>query len=167
MQILTPSSTAELDQIRALMRAFVAWHRQRHVEDLHLIDRYFDPAAFDAELSGLPDSYARPAGQLLLARIDDEPAGCVALRPIDATSCEMKRMFVDPLRQGQGVGRALARQIIDDARGAGYTQLWLDTSVRQTEALGLYRSLGFQTVEPYYNLPAELAGWLDFLRLEL
>ena len=167
MEILTPSTVAQLDQTRALMRGFVAWHRQRHVDDLHLIDRYFDAAAFDAELAGLPGSYAPPRGQLLLARVDGQPAGCVALRPMDDASCEMKRMFVDPQQQGHGIGRALAARLIDHARAAGFAQLWLDTSVRQTEALQLYRSLGFETVEPYYSLPPDLEQWLVFLRLDL
>ena len=48
-----------------------------------LIDAYFDAAAFDAELAGLPGDYAPPGGQLLLARVGGEPAGCVALRAID------------------------------------------------------------------------------------
>jgi len=167
VEILTPSTVAQLDQTRALMRGFVAWHRQRHVDDLHLIDRYFDAAAFDAELAGLPGSYAPPRGQLLLARVDGQPAGCVALRPMDDASCEMKRMFVDPQVHGRGVGRALAQAVISEARTTGYTSMWLDTSVRQTEAQNLYRSLGFETVDPYYELPPELVDWLVFMRKRL
>ena len=39
---------AELDDVRSLMRAFVAWHRERHAEDIALIERYFDAGAFEA-----------------------------------------------------------------------------------------------------------------------
>ena len=62
------------------MRAFVAWHRERHVEDIALIDRYFDEAEFEAELAGLPGTYASPEGRLFIAYQDGQPAGCVALR---------------------------------------------------------------------------------------
>jgi hypothetical protein len=58
MQISTPQSAEQLDQTRALMRAFVAWHRERHVEDAHLIDAYFDAKAFEEELATLPGVYA-------------------------------------------------------------------------------------------------------------
>jgi hypothetical protein len=46
IRVKHPTSTAELDEVRALMRAFVAWHRERHVEDLALIDEYFDRNEF-------------------------------------------------------------------------------------------------------------------------
>ena len=89
-----PETTAELDDVRALMRTFVAWHRERHVEDLALIDEYFDQNEFEDELASLPGQYTPPDGQLLLACNDDKPAGCVALRRIDSEVCEMKRMFL-------------------------------------------------------------------------
>ena len=45
--------------------------------------------------------------------------------------------------------------------------MYLDTSIRQAEALSLYRSLGFTEVEPYYDTPPPLRDWLVFLRLAL
>jgi GNAT superfamily N-acetyltransferase len=165
--VIEARAPQELADVRALMRAFVAWHRERHVDDVRLIDEYFDAVAFDSELAGLPGAYARPGGRLLLAAYDGVPAGCVALRALDATSCEMKRMFVSPSLQGRGVGRALAAAVVDGARDAGYATMWLDTSVRQDEAQRLYRSLGFEVVDPYYELPPDLADWLVFMRLQL
>jgi len=101
----TPSA---LDDVRSLMRAFVAWHRERHVEDVALIERYFDERAFEQELAALPGKYARPEGRLLIAYQDGHPAGCVALRDLDDGICEMKRMFVPMAYRGMGIGRALA-----------------------------------------------------------
>ena len=160
-------SDEQIDAVRRLMRSFVAWHRQRHVDDLRLIDGYFDGAAFEAEVAGLPGKYARPAGRLLLASIDGQVAGCVALRSLGAGSSEMKRMFVDPELQGRGVGKALAVRLIDEARAAGYQTMRLDTSIRQLEAIGLYERLGFRRIGPYYELPDELADWLVFMELPL
>lgn len=157
----------QLDAVRALMRAFVAWHRERNAEDLDLIDSYFDGAAFEAELASLPGKYAPPRGRLLLATVDGRAAGCVALREIDAEDCEMKRMFVYPDLQGQGVGRALGEAVIRAGREAGYRSMLLDTSFRQTEAQALYRRLGFQEIEPYYSLPDRLRNWLVFMALDL
>jgi putative acetyltransferase len=167
MVVIPPTTDVELDQVRDLMRAFVAWHRERHIDDLHLIDRYFDASEFEEELATLPGKYAAPAGALLLARHDGSPAGCVALRRIDATSCEMKRMFVYPEFHGKGVGRALAEAVIERARTLGYHSMVLDTSIRQPEAQGLYRRYGFRDIAPYYELPEDLRDWLVFMELDL
>jgi GNAT superfamily N-acetyltransferase len=158
---------AELDDVRWLMRAFVAWHRERHVEDIDLIDRYFDQRAFDDELAGLPGKYARPHGRLLLAHVDGKPAGCVALRDLGDGLCEMKRMFVPEAFRGRGVGRALATRIIVEAREAGYRAMRLDTSRRQSEAMRLYESCGFRRIPPYYDLAADVKDWLVFFELAL
>jgi GNAT superfamily N-acetyltransferase len=165
--VLIPTTTEQLDQVRALMRGFIAWHRERHQQDLALIDSYFDAAAFEAELAGLPGKYAPPGGSLLLAVVDGQPAGCVALRRIDAARCEMKRMFVYPMFHGQGIGRALAEAVIRDARAIGYGTMLLDTSIRQAEAQALYRRLGFRDIPPYYDLPDDLRNWLVFMELPL
>ena len=167
IEIVTPTSPEQLDQVRKLIREFVSWHRQRHVEDLDLIDAYFDATAFENELASLPGKYAPPGGHLLLALYDGQPAGCVALRQMDAQACEMKRMFVYPQYHGKGIGRALAEALIQEARTIGYTSMWLDTSIRQKEALGLYQSLGFKKTDPYYELPKRLENWLVFMELKL
>ena len=160
-------SGEQLEAVGTLMRSFVAWHRERHVADLRLIDGYFDAGAFEAEVAGLPGKYARPDGRLLLGSVDGAPAGCVALRSLGEGACEMKRMFVYPEFRGRGVGSAMAVRLIDEARAGGYRTMRLDTSVRQLEAIGLYERLGFSRIEPYYELPAELVDWLVFMELAL
>src|SRR5262249_26304042 len=152
----------EMDSVRALMRAFVEWHRARHLEDLALIDSYFDDAEFERELAGLPGTYVPPDGQLLLATCAGEPAGCAALRRVEDGICEMRRMYVDSRFRGRGVGVALTERLLGDARALGYRRMRLDTSVRQAEAQGLYRRFGFVPIEPYYELDDELRAWLVF-----
>ncbi len=153
--IHVPETSQQLDHVRLLMRSFVAWHRARHEEDRNLIDAYFDAGAFDEELASLPGKYAPPHGQLLLATVDGAPAGCVALRGIDSAYCEMKRMFVYTRFHGKGVGPL------------GYRAMRLDTSFRQNEAIGLYHSMGFRSIEPYYEIPQDLKDWLVFMELAL
>jgi putative acetyltransferase len=149
------------------MRSFIGWHRERHVEDLQLIDEYVDAAAFDEELRTLPGEYSPPRGRLLIATVQQQPAGCVALRQIDEEYCEMKRMFVYPRFQGKGAGLALATRLIENARAAGYHAIRLDTSIRQAEEMGLYARLGFRIIESYYELPQKMRDWLVFMELEL
>jgi ribosomal protein S18 acetylase RimI-like enzyme len=167
IDITDASTPIQLDAVRELMRSFIAWHRERHVQDRQLIDEYFDAAAFDEELRTLPGQYSPPRGGLLLATMQQQAAGCVALRPIDDEYCEMKRMFVYPRFHGQGAGLALATRLIESARAAGYRAMRLDTSVRQTEAIGLYSRLGFRIIDSYYELPQKMRDWLVFMELEL
>jgi GNAT superfamily N-acetyltransferase len=167
LKISNANTQEQIQRVRFLMHTFVDWHRQRHIEDHHLIDKYFDTKEFEEELASLPGKYSPPKGRLILASLDNQPAGCAALREIDARSCEMKRMFVYPQFQGRGVGRALAEKLIHEARKIGYASMRLDTSFRQIEAQGLYQSLGFKRIEPYYKLPKKLESWLVFMELKL
>lgn len=119
---------------------------------------------FDAELAGLPGKYAPPAGRLLLAWHDAVPLGCVALRPLAAGGCEMKRLYVRPQARGDGLGRQLAERICNEARAAGYARICLDTLPAMAAAQSLYSRLGFVPVEPYVFNPIPGAR---FLALEL
>ena len=107
---------------------------------------------FDHELKNLPGDYAPPDGRLLLAKVDDQIAGCIALRKLAPGICEMKRLFVRPAYRSTGLGRDLVNTILDEARKLGYTHMRLDTLPgRMDKAIALYRSIGFVDIEPYYR----------------
>jgi GNAT superfamily N-acetyltransferase len=167
LEVRAAESPDDIDEAHRLFRAFVAWQHARPDQDVELVKAYFDEAAWEREVAGLPGAYAPPDGALLLAWDDGVAVGCVALRRLDERACEMKRMYVEDAGRGHGVGRALGEAVVAAARAAGYEEMLLDTSVGQREALGLYRSLGFVDVEPYYEVAVALRDWLVFLRLEL
>ena len=167
IKILDATSEKYLDHVRNLIKAFLKWHLNRHLEDIDLINEYFDPKDFEKELASLPGKYSIPSGKLLLAFYNDQPAGCVALKKIDDHSCEMKRMFVYPEFHGKGIGYALAKAIIDEAKKIGYLYMKLDTSIRQIEAQKLYQGFGFKNIEVYYELPDKQKNWLVFMELRL
>lgn len=119
---------------------------------------------FADELAGLPGKYAKPSGRLYLAYVDGVPAGCVAMRRLDETCAEMKRLYVRPAYRGLQLGLLLAQRIIRDSTQIGCRSLVLDTLSTMNQAKALYRRLGFVEIEPYYNSPIPGTA---FLSLEL
>jgi ribosomal protein S18 acetylase RimI-like enzyme len=120
---------------------------------------------FSVELDRLEDMYGPPMGRLILARQHGEDIGCVGVRPLDGNRsvCEMKRLYVRPAARGLGAGRALAAAAIDAGRDLGYQRMVLDTLLRMTEALALYRSMGFRDIGPYYSNPNDDVCYLERL----
>ncbi len=153
LQIATAVSHEDLEAIQRLLLEY--W-------ELLALPPTFQ--GFATEVKALPGKYAQPSGRLALARIDGEPAGCIALRPIDSQRCEAKRLFVRPSFRGQGIGRELLHWIIAEARNAGYAELMGDTLPSMSEALAMYQRLGFREVGPY---SAEATPGAIYLSLRL
>lgn len=119
---------------------------------------------FETELRLLPGDYAQPTGLMLLALVDGAVAGCGAFRNLpDAdypNACEMKRLYVRPAFRRFGLGRTLAQALMDRATEAGYSAMLLDTLDDMEAARGLYESLGFEEVPPFYFNPVPGAHYL-------
>jgi putative acetyltransferase len=116
---------------------------------------------FSDEVASLPGDYAPPGGALFLAHCGTELAGCIALRRIDAETCEMKRLYVRPAFRGKKIGRMLAESVIDKARELGYRRMRLDTLPSMVEAQKLYRDLGFFEIPAYRHNPVPGSRFLE------
>jgi putative acetyltransferase len=115
---------------------------------------------FAEELRALPGRYAPPAGRLLLVRIDGQPAGTAAFRPLGQDACEAKRLYVRPAYRRRGIAGSLLAKLTAEARRSGYRSLYGDTLATMASALDLYRSIGFVEVGPYSDNPTPGAIYL-------
>jgi ribosomal protein S18 acetylase RimI-like enzyme len=144
-------SALDIEEIRRLFLEYASWLE---------IDLCFQ--GFDEELAQLPGDYAPPGGRLLLAADNEGAAGCIGLRRLDHTRCEMKRLFVRGRFHGRGLGRALTDAVIAEAKKIGYERMLLDTlPPKMNRAIALYRSLGFEEIKPYYHNPVPGAIFME------
>jgi putative acetyltransferase len=116
------------------------------------------------ELATLPGAYAPPRGRLLIVRSHGRSVGCVALRPLDQQTGELKRLWVEPEARRTGTGRLLVAEIVEQARQAGYARVRLDTTPGMEAAQALYKTFGFVEMPPYRPNPIPGAMFLE-LRL--
>jgi GNAT superfamily N-acetyltransferase len=153
IELVVPETPALLDATREIFREYAA--------EL-TVDLCFQ--GFDAELAALPGDYADPHGLLLLAFVDGALAGCGAFRPLPgadhANACEMKRLFVRRAFRRFGLGRHIAQALLDRALQAGHSVMLLDTLDEMETARGLYETLGFVEIPPYYFNPIPGAHYL-------
>jgi GNAT superfamily N-acetyltransferase len=167
MRIVEATAAEDLRKAAALLRAFPQHQRQYYTANLDTVLRYFDPVAYEQEVSDLPAHYGPPRGCVLLATDDDDAAGVVCLRPLDAETCEMKRLFVPVAHRRKGIAQALCTTLLHTARDKGYTTMCLDTGFFMTESQALYRKLGFTYTSAYQPVREELRDQLVFMQLHL
>jgi ribosomal protein S18 acetylase RimI-like enzyme len=110
-----------------------------------------------------PEQFVPPRGVFLIVEGENlagEPAdvGCGGIRRIDdgtdgTVRYEVKHLWLRPHTRGLGFGRALLAELERRARDFGATELVLDTNASLEAAGHLYRSAGFNTIEPYNDNP--------------
>lgn len=123
----------------------------RYVAELD--DRFdggFDPGP---GLTDSLDQFDPPAGAFVIAEIDGELAGCAGLRALDASTAEIKRMWVDPACRGLGVGGRLLAEVERLAAENGAERVLLDTNDSLTEAIAMYRRRGYTEIPAYNDNP--------------
>ena len=150
VEIRRVTSKDDAEMVVFLIRQFVQWLRERYPDKHAEIDAYFESQALEEQLSSIIDPSESAPCEVLLALVNDEPAGTVMLNRFDDVTCEMNRLFVPSEYRGHNIGRRLCVESINTAKRMGYRRMRLSTGVHHTEAKGLYSSLGFQPCKKFH-----------------
>jgi ribosomal protein S18 acetylase RimI-like enzyme len=170
-QVRVAEGAADVEVARALMREYGDY--LAHLAEEPGRAASICISGYESELAGLPEPYVAP-GVLLLAWVEGEAAGCIALKALrlkgavageGGMALELKRLWVRRRFRGLALGRRLMQAAIDFARAAGASAVYLDTvPAAMPEANRLYEAMGFERVERYNdNDVADIA----FFRLGL
>jgi GNAT superfamily N-acetyltransferase len=141
------AETAEdQSQVRELFWEYLQWANECLNEEFG-ID--FDiESMLERDMAKL-EIFLPPHGRLLLATEESQAAGLACMKRIREGMGEIKRMYVRPEFRGKGIGRVLLEALIAEARQIGYPTVRLDSARFMKAAHSLYRSAGFQEIEPY------------------
>jgi GNAT superfamily N-acetyltransferase len=127
-------------------------------EVVRLVTEVLGEYGFDAQVGGIeqdlrgaPERYGGERAGFWVGNVDGALVGTVGIRPKDAATCELKRLYLRPGQRGRGLGQTLYDHAEAFARRAGYDRIWLDSSRRFTQAHRLYRRNGFVLVEHVDN----------------
>src|SRR4051812_15664341 len=167
LTVTTVRDGPDLAAVKELCTDFLQWNRARYARHNWLIDRYYDPEHWAAYLCDLPSLYAPSAGDILLARLGSDPVGCVMMRSPDASTCEMKHLFVHERARGSGVGFRLCETLMVLAAERGLREMRLETGSLNDEAAKLYGRLGFVPCAPWNDYPDEVRALLRSMKVDL
>ena len=95
------------------------------------------------------DALASLSLRFFVARLDGQAVGCGGFTPASQANGELRRMFVEAAFRGRGVGWSLLQAIEEAARTEGIHIMRLETEVKSTEALTLYRRSGYRERGPF------------------
>jgi GNAT superfamily N-acetyltransferase len=98
----------------------------------------FDPA----EATG-------PEGRFLIAWLDGNPVGCVALRRVGPDVAEFKRLYVEPVARSLGISRQILAALEEQAKEMGFSRVLAETGLRQPRSLGLLKSASYVRIPNY------------------
>jgi len=162
-QVRTANQISELERLLDELEAWDrAMCREIGIDIEKLLDLHYRRPTAD-----LVAEMAPPDGRLLLAIDDGRALGCGGIRRLDPRMVELVRIYVRPEARGRGVGRALVQALISEARLMGASAVRLETATFMTEAQSLYRSLGFEVIAPYRDVPSELMAAEVFMGRDL
>lgn len=111
------------------------------------IEHYFWMEPIDFEVLQHPEEYIiKPGGEIIMAMVDSEAVGTVALKFVQPGLYEFTKMAVDEKYRGLKIGLLLAQKAIEKARSRRAKKIILYSNTKLESAIALYRKIGFQEV---------------------
>lgn len=147
MSKVTIETATTPDDIEAVKQLFLEY--LKFVEDY--LGQGLEFQKTDEEFTTFPAFY----DALYVAKIDDVPVAACGLKPFRGSICELKRLYCQPTARGKGLGHALIKLCLDDAKNRRYTEIYLDTDHGLVHANAIYEALGFKDIERYYDNPMD------------
>jgi ribosomal protein S18 acetylase RimI-like enzyme len=113
---------------------------------LHEVGAHAGNGPWDDDIKSIRASYLEEGGEFLVGLANQRVVAMGAVRRLNDSMAEIKRMRVHPSFQRRGFGRLVLGQLERRAAELGYRTLRLDTTVGQTGAQCLYRSAGYEEI---------------------
>ena len=166
LNIAEVRSEEEHSQAEEMLFGFLKWNRQR-LSNGWPVDAFEVQERVRDDVINLRQRATDESWTIFIAKLGDELAGCIVVRPVDDEACELKRLFVVPHLQRAGLGRALCQKAIEIAQERGFKRIILDTADLQVEAVGLFEDLGFSASAPHRTYSPEVRERVVFMAKDL
>lgn len=116
---------------------------------IKLLDHYL--AEMDGDEHAFYAQYNKSdtISHVLLAYLREKPVGCGAVKPFDQTTMEVKRMYVLPENRNLGIAQKILQHLEKWTHELGFEKCILETGIKQTEAIALYRKCGYRQIPNY------------------
>ena len=144
--LLKPEQAEEARRV-IYTTAFHIFHDRPTLEEA--LDYYSDAWPLP-DIADFQRAYNENGGIFLVTVENGHVVGTGALRRLEEGVGEIKRLWLLPEYQGQGLGYQMMQLLMGEARRRGYTLLRLETSPKyQVRAYAFYRRLGFYDIQRY------------------
>ncbi|RKY94264.1 MAG: hypothetical protein DRQ01_02780 [Ignavibacteriae bacterium] len=116
------------------------------------LEKYFTVEPIDKKIISSPEEeIINKGGEIFFALLDKEVIGTCAVLKDDKKTYELTKMAVTEKSQGKQIGKKLGLTVIGFVVSKRGKRIVLDTNIKLTAAIQLYRKLGFVTIPFKYD----------------